>query len=327
MLQFPRVAVVDWILSSASLWFLFSAILLKLCLPYMAGVAVFTIGVIRIRKEVASARGVDRITLLGPLFLAVPMAIFGADHFVFAESIVPLVPSWIPGHLFWVLFVGVCLVAGALSLALRRYAILAAALFGAMLFFFVLLMWLPAIVQQPSDRFAWALAFRDLTFSAGALSLAAAKVPVRWTRSANIVLHLIRVEIGIAAIFFAVEHLLHPEFKPGVPLEELTPIWIPVRLPVSYLTGLVLLITGVALVGNKRTKLAATGLGLWLLLLVIVVYAPIMIVQPWAVVTGGSDGLNFLADTVMFSGSVLCLAGSYREKVTAYATASTMEVR
>jgi uncharacterized membrane protein len=111
-----------------------------------------------------------------------------------------------------------------------------------------------------------------------------------------------------------VEHFLHPEFKPGVPLEQVTPLWIPLRIPWGYLTGVILVLTGVALVWNKRTNLAAGVLGLMLFLLVIVVYVPMTIAQAAAI----DNGLNFLGDTLMFSGIVLCLAGSYRQNLAAY---------
>lgn len=312
MLDFPPPAVLRSILSTARLGMLFAAFPLKLCLPYFAGAAVLIIGVIRIRKEFSTASGMDRITLLGPMFLAVPMAVFGADHFVFTRSIVPLVPSWIPAHLFWVLFVGTCLVAGALSLVVQRYAALAADLFATMLFLFVVLLWIPQVLRAPGSRLAWAYALRDLTFGAGALSFAAAQAPARFTRSARLVLTFVRTEIGFAAIFFAIEHFLHPEFLPGVPLEDLTPRWFPGRVPVGYFAGVVLLITGLGLVLNKWPKLTATALGLMLLLLVVVVYVPIVIMQPRVIETG----LNYLADTLMFCGIVLCFAGSYRRKLT-----------
>jgi uncharacterized membrane protein len=207
----------------------------------------------------------DRIIALGPMFLAVPMAVFGADHLVFSESVTPMVPSWIPWHLFWVLVVGICLIAGALSLVLRKYAPLAAVLFGTMLLLFELLLHIPKIVHTPTDRFAWAVALRDLAFAAGALSFAAVHVPTQWARFARRLPALARFVIGVAAVFFAVEHFLHPEFKPGIPLKQLTPLWIPARVPLAYLTGQFLLAKGVALICNKGVRLAASSLGLLLL--------------------------------------------------------------
>lgn len=153
------------------------------------------------------------------------------------------------------------MLAGALSLVLQRYAILAAALFGIMLFLFVLLLWVPAIVQDPGDRFGWALAFWDLAFGAGPLSFAAAQAPTRWIRPTKVVPTLARAVIGIAAIFFAVEHFLRPEFKPGVPLEQMTPPWFPGRVPLSHLTGVILLITVVRGLqqGDKAGSYRARG--------------------------------------------------------------------
>jgi len=307
---FPKITT-DWIFSTAGLWFLLSQGSTRLAWPYIAGVVALVIGVVAVRRKFANARGIDKLIVLGPLFLAIPMAIFGGDHFVFAQSIAGFMPSWIPAHLFWVYFVGLCLLAGALSLAIDRYAPLAAASFGVMLFLFVLLMDIPGLVQTPKDRFAWAGTGRDLTFGAGAIAFAAACAASRCAKSAKVVLTLVRSEIGIAAIFFAIEHFLHPEFKPSVPFQQVIPLWFPFRAPIGYSTGIVLLVTGVAIVLNKRTKLAAAALGLFLLLLVIVVYIPIVIAEPLSI----DNGLNYFGDTLMYSGAMLCLAGAYSEKL------------
>jgi uncharacterized membrane protein len=286
--------------------FLFARISWELCIPYIAGAVTLIAGIVSVRKEVSMAQGTDRIIACGPMFLGVPMAVFGADHFVFSESVTPMVPSWIPWHLFWVLFVGICLIAGALSLVLRKYAPLAAALFGSMLLLFELLLHIPKIVHTPTDRFAWAVALRDLVFAAGALSFAAVRVPTQWARFARRLPALARFVIGIAAAFFAVEHFLHPEFKPGIPLTQLTPFWFPLRLPLAYLTGMIMLITALGLVLNKGARLAASSLGLLFLLLVLVLYTPIVIATPLAI----GSGLNYLVDTLLFGGAVLCFAES-----------------
>jgi len=308
MLVFPEMTA-DWIFSTAG-FFLLSAGSMRLAWPYIAGVVALLIGVVPVRRKFANAEGINKLILLGPLFLAIPMAVFGGDHFVFAQQIAGFMPSWIPWHLFWVYFVGVCLFAGAVSLAVDRYAPLAAASFGVMLFLFVLLMDIPGLVQTPGDRFAWVGTGRDLTFGAGAIAFAAACAASRGMKSARVVLLLVRIEIGIAATFFAIEHFLHPELKPSVPFQQMTPSYIPLRVPIGYLTGVVLLITGVAIVFKKRTKLAAAALGLFLLLLVIVVYTPIVVAEPLSI----DNGLNYFGDTLMYSGAMLCLAGAYSEK-------------
>ncbi len=86
-----------------------------------------------------------------------------------------------------------------------------------------------------------------------------------------------RVLIGIAAIFFGVEHFLHPANVPGVPLEKLMPAWIPAHLLIGYVTGAILLVAGASILLAKKTRMAATYLGTWIVLLVVFIYGPILI--------------------------------------------------
>src|SRR5207248_2618774 len=68
-----------------------------------------------------------------------------------------------------------------------------------------------------------------------------------------------RFFVGIPSLFYGVEHLLHPEYAPGVPLQKLTPEWIPGRIFLSYLVGVILIVAGVCLLLNKKTRMAATS--------------------------------------------------------------------
>src|ERR1700723_1594142 len=78
-------------------------------------------------------RGIDRILVFGPLFFAPPMAVFAAQHFTEARAVATLVPSWMPGHLFWTYFVGTALIAASTSIALNKQAQWAAILLAVML--------------------------------------------------------------------------------------------------------------------------------------------------------------------------------------------------
>jgi len=53
-----------------------------------------------IGQQEAMTADTNKLLALGSLFLAVPMAVFGMGHFVFTGSVVTMVPSWIPWHLF-----------------------------------------------------------------------------------------------------------------------------------------------------------------------------------------------------------------------------------
>jgi uncharacterized membrane protein YphA (DoxX/SURF4 family) len=120
-----------------------------------------------------------------------------------------------------------------------------------------------------------------------------------------------RVMIAIAAIFYGVEHFLHPLGCPGVPLEKLMPAWIPGRPLIGYLTGAILLIAGTAMLLGRKTRMAATYLGTWIVLLVLFVYGPILIAALSDPNTGVKvEGINYFADTLLFGGVILALASA-----------------
>jgi uncharacterized membrane protein len=120
-----------------------------------------------------------------------------------------------------------------------------------------------------------------------------------------------RVLIAIAAIFYGVEHFLHPLGRPGVPLAKLMPEWIPARLLIGYLTGAILLVAGTAILLARNTRMAATYLGTWIVLLVLFIYGPILIAALADPSTGVQiEGINHFADTLLFGGAILALASA-----------------
>jgi hypothetical protein len=275
-------------------------------LPYLFGAIVLAIGLSMAGKQFAQARGIHKVVALGPVFIAAPMAVFSAEHFTVTKIIAGMVPGWIPGHMFWALLVGVCLLAAALSIAAGKQAWLSSALLGVMILLFVLLIHIPNIVSAPHERILWVVALRDSTFAAGAFSLAAAEKEAWRAQDRHWVITVARLVIGAVIVFMGVEQILHPELVPGVPLLKATPVWIPVHLLWGYVTGVVYVICGVGLIINKQARLAATWLGLVILLLVILIYVPIVVANPSDI----GNALNYLADTLLLDGTVLALAGA-----------------
>ncbi len=273
--------------------------------PYFNGLAILAIGLpIILKNEVLQARGLDKLMPFGRLFYAIPLAVFAGEHFTLGRLMAGGLPAWIPAHVFLVYFVGVALVAAALSIVVKKYSQLAATLLGTMILLFVVLLHIPRVAANPHDRISWAVALRDLSFSGGAFAFAGAQRKLQSTSRTSLLVTLARYTIAVTAIFFGVEHFLHPEFAPGVPLAKITPTWIPLRLFWAYLAGAVLLVAGACLLINKKSRLAATFLGLTILLIVLVIYLPILISIPSDI----GNGLNYIADTLMFSGTILLLA-------------------
>jgi len=276
---------------------------------YVCASLLFIVGLIKIFQEVPQEQGVDKIMPFGRLFFAIPMTVFGSEHFTATADIAALVPSWIPAHTFWVYLVGLGFVCAGVSMVLLVQARLAAALVGMTMLIFVFTMDIPAVVVEPHNRFFWALALRELTFGCGAFAFATSwSTHSEQQRPVGPIAALAafpRFSIGIASLFYGVEHLLHPAHVPGVPLEKLTPEWIPGRIFLSYFVGVILIVTGVCLVLNKKARTAATFLGLTILLTMFWIYLPILVAAPKDV-----EALNYFFDTLLFCGAILLLANA-----------------
>jgi uncharacterized membrane protein YphA (DoxX/SURF4 family) len=275
---------------------------------YFVGGVVFATGlvVIFLRGDWQKARGIDKLILFGPLFYAAPLAAFGTEHFTLTEAIASLVPAWIPWHEFWAYFVGACFIAAALSMVTRIQARLAASLLALNFFLFVVLMDVPTWIQNPRDRIALALALRELSFSGGALALAASLTEQRRERGAHILATIARYFVAIPALFYSFEQFMHGDHVPGVPLERMTPTWIPGHAIWTYLAAVGYAVAGIPLLVGKKTRAAATWVGLTVLFVELVVYVPIGVVDRASL----DNGLNYMGDTLMYCGAVLLLAGA-----------------
>ena len=277
---------------------------------YVCASVLFIIGLIKILKELPQQRGVDKIMPFGRLFFAIPMGVFGSEHFTATADIAALVPRWIPAHTFWVYLVGLGFLCAAVSISVLVQARLAAALVGMTMLIFVCVMDMPGTLAHPGNRIFWALALRQLAFSGGAFAFAISPGSTR-PKQASPAQPIAawaafpRFFVGIPALFYGVEHLLHPAYVPGVPLEKLTPEWIPGRIFLSYFVGVILILAGVCLLVNKKTRLAATSLGLTILLTVLWIYLPMLLAAPTDVVA-----LNYFFDTLLFCGTILLLANA-----------------
>ena len=176
------------------------------------------------------------------------------------------------------------------------------------MFLFVAMLHIPRSLANPRDRIAWVIVVREMSFAGGGWILAGNAM--RGEGKSNLIT-VGRVFIAIATIFFGVEHFLHPAGCPGVPLEKLTPAWIPGRLFIGYLTGAILLVAGASILLDKKTRIAATSLGTWIVLLVLFIYGPILIAQLSDPSTAAKvEAINYFADTLLFAGAILALASA-----------------
>ena len=273
----------------------------------VAGLALLVIGLLAAKHDIARTRGLDRIVALTHLCFAIPLAMFGAEHLSLGSSMIGLVPPYMPGRLFWIYFVGVALIVASLSIATRIQVRWSGLLFGIMMFVFVAMIHLPGAIKS-GDRIIWTIVIREISFAGGGWVLAGVALG-RSHGKGKALITVGRVLIAIAAIFFGVQHFLHPLAVPGVPLAKQMPTWIPARAVIDYLTGAFLIVGGVCFLLARKTRVAAVYLGSWILILVVGYYGPMLIgalADPSA--AAKLEGLNYFADTLLFGGTILSLA-------------------
>jgi uncharacterized membrane protein len=286
-------------------FFEFSRTAVSMC---SAGILLLLVALWAAKTDVAQASGLDKIVVLSNLCFAIPLAVFGAEHLSGARFIMLTVPAYMPWRLFWAYFVGFALLAASLSIATKIQVRWSGLLFGIMMFLFVAMIHIPGAVASPRDRFGWTFAIREISFAGGGWMLAGNAMR---GQGGSKLISVGRVLIAIAAIFYGVEHFLHPVNVPGVPLEKLMPEWIPGRLLIGYVTGAILLVAGISILLAKKTRIAATYLGTWIVLLVLFIYGPILMAQMSDPSTAVKvEGINYFADTLLFAGAILALASA-----------------
>lgn len=274
--------------------------------PQLAGAVFLLAGFVVIRRRLSF--NLADISLLARVFVPVPLAVFGAEHLASANFMKDMVPSWIPGHLFWIYFVGCALFAAAISILTMKYVRLSASLLGLMLFLFVVLLHVPNVIKHPGDRFAWAVATRDFSFALGAWTLAATQMAEAGIEAGRRAIVVCRTMFAMVLVFFAFEHLMNPAFTPGVPLPQPMPAWIPIRAAWGYATGIMLLISGLSLLAGKYARATTTFLGITVTLVVLCINTPML-----AVATLPSEintAVNYVADTMLFAGMIFFVAAA-----------------
>jgi uncharacterized membrane protein len=102
-------------------------------------------------KFAVGASGVRYARLL--FVLSLPM--IGLSHFVYAQVTAGFVPAWMPWHYAWAYLTGAGSIAAAIAVLFAIWPRLAATLEAAMLSVITVLVWLPGLIDAPSNN-SWA---------------------------------------------------------------------------------------------------------------------------------------------------------------------------
>ena len=278
--------------------------------PTVLGLSFLAAGLFTYRRDLltAASRGLFGLAVLGPVFIAASLAAFAGEHFTAARSLAVLVPKWMPARLFITYFVGVAHLAAALSLVARRCIRWSMIFLAIMFALFVLLLYLPSAIAHAGNRVFWIFPVRETTFAMGGLALFAIEVRGRWPRGSNRLAAVTRVWAAMAIIYFGVENILYPQYSPGVPDTTPTASWVPLPLVIAYLTGILLIVFGIAMLARKYANYAGVSAGLLMVLLTVFLYVPNFFLAQS--VLEHVTAINFVADTLLFGGTLLAITSS-----------------
>jgi uncharacterized membrane protein len=276
--------------------------------PSALGLGFLGAGIWTYRRDVfiesSSAR--LRVAAVGPVLIAASLAAFAGEHFTAARSLAQLVPKWMPARVFIAYFVGAAHLAAALSLVARRCIRWSAIFLAIMFALFVLLLHLPNAVEHAANRVYWIFPVRETTFAMGALALFGTEIRKQWTKTSNRIAAVASAWAAMAIIYFGIENLLYPQFSPGVPDTKPTSPWVPFPHAIAYLTGILLIVFGIAMLVRKYARSAGTLSGLLMVLLTLVLYVPDLFLARG--VSEQVTAINFVADTLLFGGTLFVIA-------------------
>ncbi|HEV2382804.1 MAG TPA: hypothetical protein VG206_23820 [Terriglobia bacterium] len=110
--------------------------------------------------------------------LALPLIVFGVDHFLALAPIGTLIPPWIPWHVFWIAFFGAGFVAAGLSIGLNILPRWGAACLGLMFATWVVTLHFPRVLwglyggKGPHNPDEWSSLFIAIALWGGSWALA-----------------------------------------------------------------------------------------------------------------------------------------------------------
>lgn len=111
---------------------------------------------------------------IGRILFAAPFAVFGAFHFMAGPKMAGMVPSWIPGGVFWVYLTGVAMIVASVAIILKKEARLACYGLAGMLGVFVLTVHLPGLASPDENAMMMSMIglLKDVSLAGGALGFA-----------------------------------------------------------------------------------------------------------------------------------------------------------
>ena len=197
-------------------------------------------------------------TKFGHIFFSLALIFFGLQHFLYVFAVHGPVagPPWILTRPLWAAVIGAFLLLVGVLLATKRMTQFTASLLAAVLFLYVVFLYVPGLVRHLHDPRRWTSA-AELTCLCGAALVLAGLGSFG------------RVFYGVPLIVFGIQHFLYAHF-----ISTLMPAWIPYRLFWAYFVGTAFIAAAVSIATKGQARLATILLGTMFLSWVIILHAP-----------------------------------------------------
>jgi uncharacterized membrane protein len=117
------------------------------------------------------------------ILFALSVPLIGLEHLVYSADTAAYVPAWLPYRLGWAYFTGVAHIAAGLAILFSVWPRLAAALETLMMGLFTALVWVPAVIATPNQRFVWTALLMSSVITASAWIVTESYRGVSWFSS------------------------------------------------------------------------------------------------------------------------------------------------
>jgi len=97
----------------------------------------------------------EKALRMARMLFAIGVPLIGLEHLVYGDATAAMVPAWLPYRMGWAYFTGIAHIAAGLAILFSVLPRLAAALETLMMGIFTVLVWIPAVMAAPTQRFGW----------------------------------------------------------------------------------------------------------------------------------------------------------------------------
>ena len=234
------------------------------------------------------------------------LGVLSLMHHDFALQWQP-VPPGLPAREWLALTSGGLLLLAAAALFFARTARGAALVLALFFLSWVVLLQLPRLAAQPLSIAVWLGLCESLTLTVGAFVLYAWLDTLRADATAGVAataaaVGYARLLLGAAMVVFGLSHFAYADFT-----ASMIPPWMPVRLPLAYLTGAAHVAAGTALLLGVVPVLALRLEAIMMSSFIVLVHVPAVLAQP-----SNREQWTALCVATALAGAMWVVLGSFR---------------